>query len=122
MQFSLVNHLLELYTEFNLVLKALPKHQRYTLGTRIANEILDILELVILGISKTAKSRLLILEKIDVRLKLLKLLVRLLHTSKALGEKKYIHFSEKLLEISKMNGGFIEATKATLAKTKTASS
>jgi hypothetical protein len=88
---------------------------------RIANEILNVLELLILGISKTGKSRLLIIEKIDTQLKVIRLLVRLLHTTKALGEKKYIGLSEKLLAISKMNGGFIEATKEAIAKTKTAS-
>lgn len=91
--------------------KGLSKHSRYTLGIKIENEILTILELATNAIVKTDEARLELLGKIDARIKFTTLLVRLLYQTKAIDEKKYIICSEKVTEISSMIGGWITATK-----------
>ncbi len=55
--------------------------------------------------SKQKQSRLLILNKVDVKLKLLKTFVRISFDVKAIDQKKYIKLQEKLQEIGKMLGG-----------------
>jgi len=102
---------LQLYEWFDKIARILPKHHRYTLGTRICNELLDILELLLLASVKGGDSRLLLLRKVDVRLKLLRLLVRLLHAGRSLTDYKYAEFSERTIVIGQMLGGWIEATK-----------
>ena len=60
---------------------------------------------------KEGSSKILILKKIDVELKLLKLFIRMSFDIWALPEKKYIDGSEKIIEIGKMLGGWIKYTK-----------
>ena len=109
--FSIVHTLLEVYADFDRLATTLTKHHRYTIGTKIFNELLGILELTLLAITKNGSSRWLILNKIDVRLKLIQLLLRLLFQMQAIYQKKYIHLSGRLIELSKMNGAWLRDTK-----------
>jgi hypothetical protein len=61
-------------------------------------------------LARSGTSRALLLGKADLKLKILKLLVRLAYESKAWDEKKYILLEEKLVELGKMLGGWIKAT------------
>jgi len=88
----------------------LPKKDRYTLGAKCENIILEILELLFLANSKQKASRLLILNKVDVKLKVLKTLIRLCFDVKAIDQKKYILLQERLQEIGKMLGGWIKSS------------
>jgi hypothetical protein len=65
------------------------------------------LELFALAESKDGQSKLLILKKSDVNIRILKMLFRAAHDVKALPQKKYIESEERLLEIGKMLGGWI---------------
>lgn len=81
------------------------------MGLRIENLILEILEFFILAMSKREKSKLLILEKADVKLKLLKLLIRLSNEHKITADNRHIILSEQIIEIGKILGGWIKKTK-----------
>jgi hypothetical protein len=90
--------------------KSFPKKDRYTLGVKCENIILEILELLFLANSKQKASRSLILNKVDVKLKILKTLIRLCFDIKAIDQKKYILLQEHLQEIGKMLGGWIKSS------------
>ena len=75
------------------------------------NDTIAILELTLLAANKVGISRLLILQKIDTKLKLLQLMIRLLHQTKALADTKYMNLAERVIVISKMCGGWLAATK-----------
>lgn len=60
---------------------------------------------------KNGSSKILILNKIDVELKLLKLFLRISFDIWALPETKYIDASERIIEIGRMLGGWIKDTK-----------
>lgn len=81
------------------------------MGLRIENLILEILEFFILAMSKREKSKLLILEKADVKLKILKLLIRLSNENKITEDNRHIILSEQIIEIGKILGGWIKKTK-----------
>jgi hypothetical protein len=89
-----------------------PKKDRFTLGQRCENLILEVIELTLLAHSKSQKSsKLLILNKIDIKLKFLKYLIRACMDTKAISDKKYVFFEESLQEIGKMLGGWIKSIK-----------
>jgi len=90
--------------------KSFPKKDRYTLGARCENLTLEILEMLLLANSKQKASRSLILNRVDVKLKILKTLVRLCFDIKIIDQKKYILMQERLQEIGKMLGGWIKAS------------
>ncbi len=108
---SIVHKSYELYLFLHTSINSFPKRDRYTLGVQIEQRTLKILELVMLAREKTGASKLLILHKIDVELKLLKLFLRMSFDTWALPENKYIDVSERLLEIGRMLGGWINDTK-----------
>ena len=89
-------------------IKLFPKKDQYTLGIRLETLTLEILELVLLSRMKTGLSKVLLLKKADLRLKILKLLVRASHEVRALPQSRYIILEEKLLEIGKMLGGWLK--------------
>lgn len=84
-----------------------PKRDRYTIGAKLEQFTLEFFELMMLAREKEGASKLLILQKADVKLKILKLFTRMSFDTKSLPEKKYIEAEKKLLEIGKMLGGWI---------------
>lgn len=61
--------------------------------------------------NKTGVSKILILGKVDVNLKILKFFFRMAHTAKALPEYRYIESEKRILEIGRMLGGWIKEIK-----------
>ncbi|MDP3764426.1 MAG: four helix bundle protein [bacterium] len=98
-----------MYKLFHECLKIFPKTERFTLGQKIENTILEILELILSASyqSKYGKSETLIRgsDKND----LLKYLIRLAHDTKSINIKKYLLVEEKVLEIGRMLGGWIKS-------------
>ncbi len=96
----------ELYLEWYIYFKTLPKEHRYSLGKKVDEILTEIIEAI------SAASFLLRTEKIPyVRLAIrkndtLKIFLLLLWETKSLDNKKYISLSEKINEIGKMLGGW----------------
>jgi len=107
---SIIHKTYKFYLFLYSLTQSFPKKDRYTLGQRNENTTLEILELLFLANSKQKTSRLMILNKIDVKLKVLKTLVRLCFDTKTIDQKKYILLQEKLQEIGKILGGWIRQT------------
>ena len=101
----------ELYIVFYSYSKLFPKRDRFALVARIESNILELLELLLLAQTKEKSSRILILNKADLKIVTIKLFVRMSYEIKAIDQNKYIKLEEKILEIGKMTGGWIKYTK-----------
>ena len=88
-----------------------PKPTRYSLGTRIESTVLELIELLYLAQSKQGASRLLILNKADVTLKMLTTHLRLAYKTESINDAGFSSLSEKIIEIGSMVGGWIKYTK-----------
>jgi hypothetical protein len=87
----------------------MPKLSRYTLGAKSLTLTFGLIELLVLALKKSGKSRLLILHKMDCQLQILKITLRLLMRTQAIDDRRYAYFSEKVSEIGRELGGFIRA-------------
>lgn len=84
---------------------------RYSLGIRIENYCAEFLEYIILAQNKNGASKILILEKADTILKLIRLFSRIAYEFKISEQKRYILISEQTIEIGKILGGSIKKAK-----------
>jgi len=87
------------------------KPERYTLGVRIENTALEIIELLYLAQSKQGASRSLLLNKADIMLKMLTTHLRLAYKTKSINDAGFASLSEQVIEIGSMVGGWIKYTK-----------
>lgn len=80
------------------------------------NTVLEVLELAYLAQAKRGASRLLILEKADVKLRVFFVQLRLAHATRCMSDGAYAELSEHAVELGRMLGGWIKQTK-TAART-----
>jgi four helix bundle protein len=84
-----------------------PKSQRFVLGQRMENVVLDILELLIEA--KLSKIRISFLQKSSVKLDKLRILMRLTKDLKFISVKEYEFGCKQIDEIGRMLGGWIKS-------------
>ncbi len=101
----------DLYRTFHGLRSVVPKADRYTLWQRSENLILDLLEGILLASQLPRAEKLPYLEKVSVKLNVLRLFLRLTKDAKALELKKVILLQEIVDEIGRMLGGWIKSTK-----------
>lgn len=86
--------------------KVLPKEHRYTLGQKIDNLIVEIIEEISIAVFLKPEEKLpyvrLAIRKNDI----LKIFLMILWETKSVDDKKYIALSEKASEIGRMLGGW----------------
>jgi len=101
----------EFYKEIYQALGKFPKRDRYCLGQKIENVILQIFELLsqVNMVEKSQKLNLLI--NVNAKIDLEKILLRLAKDNKCIDNKNYLHLSESLQELGKMAGGWIRYLK-----------
>ena len=86
----------------------IPKRERYVLGIKIDNLIVEMLvSLYDRENTKDPQEKLVILKEFDRKLFMLKYFFRLLYSRKSISERKYLLFESKLIEIGKILGGLI---------------
>jgi len=100
----------ELYKIFYSYLPVFPKKDRYTLGQKCENILLDLVEAIMLASSLTKQEKSPILKRASLKLDLLKVLFRLGKDLKILDNKKYLVLEGYLQEIGRMLGGWIKTT------------
>ncbi len=105
----------QLYKLFHQYIKLFPKTEKYTLGERIENSILDLLEIIQKASYVSKVNRVIHLENIDSKIQLLKILIRLTHEVRAIDDKKYLLLQAQLQEMGKMIGGWLNAFRKTNA-------
>ena len=98
-----------LYKLFHECLKIFPKTERFTLGQKTENTILEILELTLSASYLPKYRKIETLRKASEKVDLLKYLVRLANDNKSINIKKYLLVEEKVLEIGRMLGGWIKS-------------
>ena len=84
-----------------------PKNLRFSLAQKLDNLCLEILELIVETIFSSAKREL--LQKINLKLDVLRSLIQLSHKLKLLADNKYEYVSRELLESGKMVGGWLKS-------------
>jgi len=108
----LANKLFSLYKTTYKYLKYFPKKERYTLGEKIENNILEMLQKIyyINQLPDSLKEAELL--KLNAKNEMLKLLFRLAHEIAILDETRYLTAQSFLQEIGKMIGGWIKYLKS----------
>ncbi|OGY24655.1 MAG: hypothetical protein A2Y57_00865, partial [Candidatus Woykebacteria bacterium RBG_13_40_7b] len=94
------------YLNFYQEIRRWPKIERYNLGRRCEDLVLDILDNLNKALSNRNKR--FALYEADVKIQQLKLLFRLANELKVMEHRKYLFFEEKILEIGKMLGGWLK--------------
>jgi hypothetical protein len=89
-----------------VVLRHIPKSERFTLGAEIREVIWNGLKLIIKANAVQNKKPYLI--ELDSEVKVLLALIRVAYELKLMPIKKYEIFSGKLIEIGKMIGGWLK--------------
>jgi four helix bundle protein len=103
--------LYDFYKNLSQILVLFPKAKRYTLGEKIDNLTLEILESSIAAGISLREKKLPHLEKAIISLDLLKILLRLAKDIQCLDNKKYLQLQESLQEIGRMLGGWKRSIK-----------
>ncbi|MDP2910371.1 MAG: four helix bundle protein [bacterium] len=98
----------ELYKLFYGYAKYFSKKDRYTLGQRCENLILDILELIFLALTANPNEKLNILKRISAKLNVLRIFIRLLKDIKVFDLKTYIIIQKEINDIGVMLGYWIK--------------
>ena len=90
-------------------LEKLPRNQKFLLGDRIENHILDLLELFIEAFYSTRSQKAELLRSANLKLEMLRHLVRLCFEMKYFNVHKYEVISKSINEIGAMNGGWLKS-------------
>ena len=85
-----------------------PKHERYTLGEKIENSILESIEILILANQASKYEKEKILLKANSKIELLKILFRISLNCQILDGKEYLEVENKHQEIGRMTQGWIK--------------
>lgn len=105
-----LHKIVELYKIFHKCLILFPKHEKYTLGQKIENTILETLELV-LSASYASMYKKEILRKANDKIDLLKYLVRIAYETDSMKIKNYLTLEEIIFTIGKILGGWKRSIK-----------
>jgi len=96
------------YTE--MILKKFPKQERYALASSIKNVTYEGMECVIYGYKFYEKQKKLeALNELDVKLKMLKVLIRVSYKNKYITVQNYRAWSLKLANVGNLLGGWINS-------------
>lgn len=89
-------------------LDKLPKNRRYTIGEKLENRLLNVLEnLVAATYSSNKRPQ---LQKANLDLEISRHLWRLCHDFRVISHKSYAHGSKLMIELGKQIGGWYRAT------------
>ena len=90
-----------------------PKHERYTLGEKIENSILEAMEFYILANQASKYEKEKILLRSNSKVELLKILFRISLNCEIIESKEYLEMENRLQEIGKMTQGWIKYSRNT---------
>jgi len=85
-----------------------PKHERYALGEKIENSILDAIEILVLANQSSKYEKEKILLRANSKIELLKILFRISLNCQIIDVKEYLETENRLQEIGKMTQGWIK--------------
>lgn len=91
-------------------LKQFPKHEKHVLGAEIRRSMLELQRLIITAFKRYHKKT--TLTDLDIELAILKRRVRLAKDLRYLDIKRYQLWTEQLVELGRMIGGWIRSVKS----------
>lgn len=110
-ELPIFHKIVELYELFCQYIKLFPKREKFGIGQKCDNVLLEILELIIIASQIPKNQKLSYLEKASVKLNVLKILFRIIKKLKIIDIKKYIELESHCQEVGKMLGGWIKSLK-----------
>ena len=84
-----------------------PKSQRFVFGQRLANQAVDVLELIVSAIY-SSRTRREMLHTANLKLQTVRILLRLCHDRKLISSRQYVYGIKQLTEVGAMLGGWIK--------------
>ncbi len=108
LEIPVVVKLFVIYEITHKLIFKLPKHERYTLGEKTENSILEAIELLILANQASKYEKEKILLKANSKVELLKILYRISLNCQIIEFKEYLDAENRLQEIGKMTQGWIK--------------
>lgn len=87
----------------------LPRNARFTLARRIADESIDIIELLTEAIYSPRKAKRPKLHRVNMKLEKLRVFFRICHDRKYISTKQYLYISERIDETGRMLGGWMKS-------------
>jgi len=103
----ILKQLIAIYKMWHEIMPSLAKTSRYTLGEKIDNFFLAVIELVHTASFLSKEQKQPYLQNAAVKIDLLKFFLQITWEIRAIDTKKYITLSELLDEIGRMLGGWI---------------
>ena len=100
----------DVYKLFYSYLADFPKKDKYALGLRCENALLELLQALMLATSVPKAEKLPILNTASMKLDAAKVFIRLCKDVKILDNKKYLILESSLQEIGRMLGGWIKSS------------
>lgn len=97
-----------MYKLFYQYSRHFPKKDRYFLGLKCDNLILEILELILSAIENDRKEKMVLLKDASVKLNTLRIFIRLTKDVAVLDFKKYLILQQDIDEIGRMLGSWIK--------------
>ena len=88
-----------------------PKHERYSLGEKIENSILEAMEIFILANQSSKYEREKTLMRANSKIELSKILFRLSLNCQMMDSKDYLEIENRLQEAGRMTQGWIKYTR-----------
>ncbi len=108
LEIPLVATLFIIYEQAHGMIFTLPKFERYTLGEKIENSILDAVELTIIGNGANRFDKEKIFLRVNAKIELLKILYRLALNNQMIKGEKYLAVEKNLQEAGKQIQGWIK--------------
>lgn len=103
--------LFSIYESAHKLIFSLPKFERYTLGEKIENTILDIFEHIVIGNSANKYEKERYLQKANAKIEILKLLYQITLNCKMIEPRKFLELEKDVIECGKMAQGWIKYTR-----------
>ncbi len=100
-----------IYKNFCEFRVSVPKQDRYTVWIRCENYMLDVIEGLLQASQTKGLSKVQVLERVSLKLNLLRVFIRLAKDTRAIDTKRYIVFEEGVDEIGRMLGGWLRSSK-----------
>lgn len=108
LEIPVVIKLLILYEITHKLIFKFPKHERYSLGEKIENSLLESMEIFTLANQSSRYEKEKILLRANTKVELLKILFRLSLNCQIIDTKQYLEVESKLQEIGRMTQGWIK--------------
>ncbi len=113
-EFGLIHKLYEWYKLLHMDVSRYPKTERYAIGEKLKNNTLYIIESVWEANNLSLPERIILLDKTQRKLDLMKIFIRLIHDLGIYKLQGYTYRQERLQKIGKMLGSWRKNTRKKL--------